>query len=357
MAPLSVGARQHSLGTEFLGDAMKLYRMFEPGIEALRLCEEEVPRPGPGQALVRVRASCLNYRDLMTVQGRAARGVPLAGLVPLSDGAGEVVEVGDGVTRVAAGDRVAGIFMQRWIGGRITPEANGSALGGALHGMMAEHVVLDAEGLVHVPAHLSFEEAATLPCAAVTAWHALSEHMRLRPGDTVLVQGTGGVSVFALQFARLMGARVIATSSSDAKLGRMFALGAAAGANYRATPGWAGEAVRLTGGAGVDGIVEVGGAGTFAQSLEAVRLGGAISLIGVLTGAAEVNPTPIMRKSLSVRGIYVGSREMFEDMNRAIAAHGLRPVIDRVFPFAEARAALLHMREAGHFGKIVIRHD
>jgi NADPH:quinone reductase-like Zn-dependent oxidoreductase len=335
---------------------MKLYRLHQPGIDALALTEEDTPRPGPGQALVRVHATSLNYRDLMMVRGASARGAPLPGLIPLSDGAGEVVETGPGVTRVQQGDRVAGIFMQRWIAGRITPEGSATALGGAIHGMMAEYVVLDAEGLVHIPAHLTWEEAATLPCAAVTAWHALAEHARLRAGETVLVQGTGGVSIFALQFARLMGARVIATSSSDAKLARAFSLGASDGINYRATPEWQDEAVALTGGAGVDEIVEVGGAGTFARSLAAVRLGGSISLIGVLTGAAEVNPTGIMRKSLSVRGIYVGSREMFEDMNRAIAAHRLRPVIDRVFPFADARAAFRHMEGASHFGKIVLRH-
>lgn len=335
---------------------MKLYRLTGPGIENLALVEEPPPSPGPGQALVRVRASSLNYRDLMTVSGRYARGAPMANLVPLSDGAGEVVEVGAGVTRVAPGDRVAGIFMQRWIGGGITPEAGASALGGAIHGMMAEYVALDAEGLVKIPAHLSFEEAATLPCAAVTAWHALVEHARVKAGDVVLVQGTGGVSIFALQFARLLGARVIATSSSDEKLAHARALGASDGINYRRTPEWQDAALELTGGLGVDEIVEVGGAGTFARSLGAVRLGGCISLIGVLTGAAEVNPTGIMRKSLSVRGIYVGSREMFEAMNRAIALHALRPVIDRVFDFAEAQEAFLHMQGAGHFGKIVLRH-
>jgi NADPH:quinone reductase-like Zn-dependent oxidoreductase len=335
---------------------MKLYRLHQPGIDALALTEEDAPRPGPGQALVRVHATSLNFRDLMTVSGRYARGAPQPGLVPLSDGAGEVIEVGPGVTRVAPGDRVAGIFMQRWIAGRITPEASASALGGAIHGIMAEYVALDAEGLVHIPPHLTYEEAATLPCAAVTAWHALAEHARTRAGETVLVQGTGGVSIFALQFARLFGARVIATSSSDDKLTRALALGASDGINYRTAPEWQDAAVALTGGAGVDEIVEVGGAGTFARSLAAVRLGGSISLIGVLTGAAEVNPTGIMRKSLSVRGIYVGSREMFEDMNRAIAAHRLRPVIDRVFPFADAKAAFRHMEGASHFGKIVLRH-
>ncbi len=336
---------------------MKLYRLHQPGIDTLAITEEDIPRPGPGQALVRVHATSLNYRDLMMVRGAYARGAPPAGLVPLSDGAGLVMEVGPGVARVQPGDRVAGIFMQRWLAGRITPDASASALGGALHGMMAQYVALDADGLVHIPAHLSFEEAATLPCAAVTAWHALAEHARIRAGDTVLVQGTGGVSIFALQFARLFGARVIATSSSDAKLARATALGASDGINYRANPEWQDQAMALTGGAGVDEIVEVGGAGTFARSLAAVRLGGCISLIGVLTGAAEINPTGIMRKSLSVRGIYVGSREMFEDMNRAITLHRMRPTIDRVFDFAEAQAAFRHMESASHFGKIVLRHD
>ncbi len=335
---------------------MKIYRLHSPGIESLTMAVEAAPTAGPGQALVRVRATSLNYRDLMMVRGAYARGAPPAGLIPLSDGAGEVVQVGAGVTRVKPGDRVAGIFMQRWIAGAITPEAASSALGGAIHGMMAEYVALDADGLVHIPAHLSFEEAATLPCAAVTAWHALVEHARVTAGDTVLVQGTGGVSIFALQFARLLGARVIATSSSDAKLERARALGASDGINYRATPEWQDAVLALTGGAGVDEIVEVGGAGTFARSLGAVRLGGNISLIGVLTGAAEVNPTGIMRKSLSVRGIYVGSRAMFEAMNRAIAMHEMRPVIDRVFDFADAQAAFRHMEGASHFGKIVLRH-
>jgi len=335
---------------------MKLYRLHSPGIDSLTMVEEAPPTPGHGQALVRVRATSLNYRDLMMVRGASARGAPLSGLIPLSDGAGEVMQVGPGVTRVKPGDRVAGIFMQRWLAGTITPEAAASALGGAIHGMMAEYVALDAEGLVHIPPHLTFEEAATLPCAAVTAWHALVDHAAVKAGDTVLVQGTGGVSIFALQFARMLGARVIATSSSDAKLARAKQMGASDGINYRATPEWQVAVLAATGGAGVDEIVEVGGAGTFARSLDAVRLGGNISLIGVLTGAAEVNPTGIMRKSLSVRGIYVGSRAMFEAMNRAIAQHELRPVIDRVFDFAEAPAAFRHMQGAGHFGKIVLRH-
>jgi NADPH:quinone reductase-like Zn-dependent oxidoreductase len=337
---------------------MKLYRIPTAGsLDALALVEEPAPSPGPLQVLVRVRATCLNFRDLMVLMGRYGRGGMPPNLIPLSDGAGEVLATGPGVTRVKPGDRVAGIFMQRWIAGEITPEAGASAMGGSIDGMLAEQVVLHEDGLVHLPPHLSFEEGATLPCAAVTAWHALAEHARIRPGDTVLVQGTGGVSIFALQFARMMGARVIATSSSDAKLERAKALGAEVGINYRNTPEWQDAVREATGGRGVDAVVEVGGPGTFMRSLQSLRLGGKLSLIGVLTGAAEVNPTAIMRASVNVQGIYVGSRAMFEAMNRAIAANGMRPVIDRVFPFAEARAAYAHLQGASHFGKVVISHD
>jgi NADPH:quinone reductase-like Zn-dependent oxidoreductase len=334
---------------------MKTYRLPRAAsIDALALFDVPIPSPGRGQTLVRVRATCLNFRDLMVAKGVYGGSRPDL-LVPLSDGAGEVVAVGDGVSRVRAGDRVAGIFMQAWIGGGITPEGNGSALGGALDGMLAEYVVLDAAGLVHIPPHLSFEEAATLPCAAVTAWHAVVEHGRTKAGDTVLVQGTGGVSIFALQFARMLGARVIATSSSDAKLERARALGADTGINYRTMPDWQDAAREATGGRGVDLVVEVGGAGTFGRSMQAVRIGGRISLIGVLTGAAEVNPTGLMRASINVQGIYVGSREMFEAMNRAIAQHEMRPVIDRVFDFGDAKAAYRHLEGATHLGKVVIR--
>jgi NADPH:quinone reductase-like Zn-dependent oxidoreductase len=334
---------------------MKLYRIPAPGsLDSLVLSEAPEPTPGPFRVLVRVRATCLNYRDLMVLMGRYARGGMPANLVPLSDGAGEVIAVGPGVTRVAPGDRVAGIFMQSWLAGGISADDGASAMGGSIDGMLAEQVVLHENGLVKLPAHLSFEEGATLPCAAVTAWHALAEHACVRPGETVLVQGTGGVSVFALQLARLMGARVIATSSSDAKLERMKAMGAEVGINYRAVPEWH-EAVRAaTDGRGVDAVVEVGGPGTFMRSLQSLRMGGRLSMIGVLTAAAEVNPTAIMRASVNVQGIYVGSRAMFEDLNRAIAAHTMRPVIDQVFPFAEARAAYAHLESAGHFGKVVI---
>lgn len=323
------------------------------GIENLALVDRPEPKPGPGQALVAMKAWSLNYRDIMVVRGTYAPNIRFP-VVTLSDGAGEVVAVSEGVSRVKVGDRVAGAFMQKWIEGPVSEVKAKSALGAAMPGLAAERVVLDAEGLVPVPGHLSYEEAATLPCAAVTAWNALVTSGSLRAGDTVLVQGTGGVSLFALQFARMAGARVIATSSSDVKLARVKELGASDGINYKTTPEWGTRARELAGGAGVDHVVEVGGAGTLAQSLKAVRMGGRISLIGVLTGG-QTDPIPILMKSVSVQGIFVGSREMFEAMNRAIALSGLKPVIDRVFPFAAYPQALRHMESGAHFGKIVLR--
>lgn len=335
---------------------MRVWQIARPGsIDGLELTERDRPRPGPHQVLVRVRATSLNYRDLMVAKGAYARGGVAPGLIPLSDGAGEVAEIGPGVARVREGDRVAAIFMQRWLAGELTSEGSASALGGAIDGMLAEYVLLHEDGLVHLPAHLSFEEGATLPCAAVTAWHALVSFGQVKAGDTVLVLGTGGVSVFALQFARMHGARVIATSSSDTKLAQAREMGAAEGVNYRAMPEWQEEVARLTDGRGVDHVVEVGGPGTLARSMEAVRVCGKIALIGVLTGNAEVNPLPIMRKTLSVQGVYVGSRAMFEAMNRAIAESGMRPVIDRVVPFDSAPDAYRHMEGASHFGKVVIQ--
>jgi len=290
---------------------------------------------------------------LLLIKGLYNKNLPLP-LVPLSDGAGEVAAVGDGVTRVRVGERVAGCFMPAWIDGEPTEAKAKSALGGGGPGMLAEYVVLPAEGVVRVPDPLSAEEAATLPCAAVTAWHALVTEGGVKAGDVVLTQGTGGVSIFALQFARLLGARVIATSGSDAKLERVRQLGASDGINYKTTPEWGGKARELTG-AGVDHVVEVGGAGTMPESMRAARMGGRISLIGVLSGAGQFNPTPVLMKNLRVQGIFVGSREMFEAMNRAVALHKLRPVVDRAFPMGEVRAALHYMESGAHFGKVVIR--
>ncbi|MBI1831266.1 MAG: NAD(P)-dependent alcohol dehydrogenase [Planctomycetes bacterium] len=324
------------------------------GIENLQIIDRPEPKPGYGQVLLKMKAWSLNYRDLLVVKGLYNPKLKLP-FVPLSDGVGEVIGVGDGVTRVKAGDRVAGCFMSRWLAGELTDTGAKSGLGGVVEGVAAEQVVLHEDAVVKFPAHLSDEEAATLPCAALTAWQSLVTQGHLRAGDTVLVQGTGGVSIFALQFARMFGARVIATSSSNAKLDRVKKLGASDGINYKETPAWEDKVKELTGGQGVDHVVEVGGAGTFNQSMKAVRLGGTVSLIGVLAGKGDVNLMPVLMKSVRVQGIFVGSREMFEAMNRAIALHQMKPVIDRVFAFNEIQAALRHMEAGAHFGKICVR--
>ena len=323
------------------------------GIENLALENVPEPKPGPGEVLVKMRAWSLNYRDLLVVRGVYAPKLRFPFQI-LSDGCGEVVETGPNVSRVQAGQRVAGAFMQKWVEGRFDEEKAKSSLGGNIPGIAAEYVVLEAEGVVQVPPHLTDEEAATFPCAALTAWNALVSSGHLAAGETVLVQGTGGVSIFALQFAHMLGARVIVTSSSDAKLERALDLGASDGINYRTAPDWGAAARDLTGDGGVDHVVEVGGAGTLPQALHAVRHGGHISLIGVLTGG-EFNPIPILMKGICVQGIFVGSCEMFEAMNRAIDLNNLKPVVDRVFPFAELPQALRHMESGSHFGKIVIR--
>lgn len=324
------------------------------GIDNLAPFERPQPLPGYGQAVVKIRAVSLNYRDLLMVKGLYNPKIPLP-LVPFSDGAGDVVAVGEGVSRVTVGDRVAGIFMQAWLAGELTEAAAKSTLGGGTGGMLAEYVVLHEDGLVHVPEHLSYEEAATLPCAAVTAWHAVIES-GLKPGESVLLLGTGGVSLFALQFARIAGARAVITSRSDEKLTRAKDLGATDGINYQSVPDWGDRVRKLTNGVGVDLVVEVGGAGTLPQSLRAVRMGGRISLIGVLSGSeGQINPRSITMKKIRVQGIFVGSREMFEAMNRAVSLHQLHPVIDRIFPFEDAGEALRYMESGAHFGKICIR--
>lgn len=333
---------------------MRVFEIKKFGIDNLEITERPDPKPGYGQVLVKIKTVSLNYRDLMVVKGlyNPRMNFPL---VPCSDGAGEVIEVGEGVTRVKQGDRVAGILMQTWISGELNESKAKSALGGAIDGVLAEYVLFDKDGLVHIPEHLSYEEAASLPCAAVTAWNGLITSGGLKPGDTVLVMGTGGVSIFALQFAKISGARVIATSSSDEKLERVKQLGASDGINYKSVPDWDKKVWELTKKVGVDHVVEVGGAGTLAKSLRAVRMGGHISLIGVLSGAGEANPLPAVMKNIRIQGIYVGSREMFEAMNSAISLHQLHPVIDRVFPFEETREALGYMESGSHFGKIVIQ--
>ncbi|HWO00252.1 MAG TPA: NAD(P)-dependent alcohol dehydrogenase [Blastocatellia bacterium] len=325
------------------------------GLESLTLVERPTPVATPFQAVVKVRAVSLNYRDLLTVEGKYNPRLALP-LIPVSDGAGEVVEIGEGVTRVKVGDRVAANFAQKWFGGEPARAKLGASLGGPLDGMLAEYRALNEEGLVHIPAHLSDEEAATLPCAGVTAWNSLMKMGGLTAGETVLVQGTGGVSIFALQFAKLAGAQVIVTSSSDEKLARAKKLGADFGINYKTNPDWDKRAKELTGGLGVDHVIEVGGAGTFGKSLRAIKIGGHISLIGNLSGnSTEVNLVQILMQNVRIQGVLVGSRDCFEAMNRSITLHKLHPVVDRVFAFEEAPKAFEHMATGSHFGKICIK--
>lgn len=326
----------------------------QTGPEALQLVEQPDPVPAPGQVLIRVRAASLNYRDLMVVSDRYGPGIPLP-LIPLSDGAGEIAAVGEGVTGWQPGDRVAGTFFQDWISGPLRREVFGSALGGAIDGMLSTKVALSAEGLVRIPGHLSFEQAATLPCAALTAWQGLVTRGHVSADQTVLIQGTGGVSIFGLQIAKMHGARVIIISGSDAKLARARDLGADAGINYRSTPDWESEVLRRTGGDGVHQVLEVGGHDTFGRSLRALAMNGTVSVIGGVSGfTTEVALRDILAKNAVIRGIFVGNREMFESMNRAFEAHRLEPVIDRVFPWEEAPAAYEHLASGAHFGKVVI---
>jgi NADPH:quinone reductase-like Zn-dependent oxidoreductase len=324
------------------------------GIDSLALADKEHAKPGPGQVQVRVHAVSLNYRDLMLVKGIYNPRLALP-RVPCSDGAGEVIAVGAGVTQWKTGDRVAGIFMQSWQDGRFTAAKGKGALGGDIDGMLATEVVLPESGLVRIPDHLTYEEGATLPCAAVTAWNALFKATDTQLGDTVLIQGTGGVSIFALQFARMAGARVLGISSSDEKLDRAKSLGLDAGLNYRTNPDWEKWALEQTDGAGVDLVVEVGGSGTLPRAIKAVRPEGTVAQIGVLSGVSEpVDVRPILSRQIRIHGVYVGSRADFVAMNKAVAQAVLKPVVDSVFAFSEAPAALRRMEGAGHFGKIVI---
>jgi NADPH:quinone reductase-like Zn-dependent oxidoreductase len=324
------------------------------GIDFLELAETEPAPPGPGQVLVRIHAISLNYRDLMTVEGRYNPRLTMP-RVPCSDGAGEVVAVGPQVTQWKPGDRVAGIFMQQWLAGPPLASYSKSALGGDIDGMLATEITLPESGLVRIPAHLSYQEAATLPCAAVTAWNALFTAADTQPGHTVLILGTGGVSIFALQFAKMAGARVLGTSSSDEKLERAKALGLDAGFNYRANPDWEKWAFDQTGGEGVDLVIDIGGSGILPRAFRALRHGGTVAQIGVLAaGNDPLDIRPILGKQLRIHGIYVGSRANFLAMNKAIGQAQLKPVIDSIFPFAEAPAALRHLEGAAHFGKIVL---
>ncbi len=326
------------------------------GLDNLALEERPEPKPGPGQVLLKMRAVSLNFRDLRMVEGlyNPRQALPL---VPASDGVGEVTELGAGVDRVKVGDRVCPLFAQGWIAGRPERERIRRTLGGPLDGTLAEYMVVDAESVVKAPGHMSDEQAACLPCAGVTAWNALVTTGRVRAGDVVLTQGTGGVSVFAVQIARLLGARVIATSSSDAKLERVLELGASDGINYKKDPEWGKTARGLTsGGRGVDHIVEVGGGHTLKQSLKAIAPGGQLSIIGVLSGVAtDLSVLPILMNGIRLHGVFVGHRDSFEAFVRACEVDQLDPVVDRVYPLEEAREAFEYMKSGGHFGKVCIR--
>jgi NADPH:quinone reductase-like Zn-dependent oxidoreductase len=331
---------------------MRSWQLSSFGLDSLEFAERPTPAPGPGEVLVGVRAVSLNYRDLMVVKGQYNPRMKLP-RIPCSDGAGEVVAAGAGVTRWKPGDRVVAIFMQNWLDGPLTAAKGRGALGGDIDGMLSDYVILKQDGLVAIPDHLSFQEAATLPCAGVTAWNALSS-CDVKPGSTVLIQGTGGVSIFALQFARLKGARVLGISSSYEKLERAAAMGLDSGLNYRDNPEWDRWVMDQTGGEGVDLVVEVGGQGTLARSLRSIRHGGTIAQVGVLTGNSDPVPiSSILHKVARIQGIYVGSRADFVEMNRAITLSELRPVGEE-FHWTQTRQVMERMSEGSHFGKMVL---
>lgn len=335
---------------------MKAYEVRQFGIDDLALIERPDPNVGSNDVLVKFHAASLNYRDLMVVTGTYNPRMKLPA-VPLSDGAGEVVEVGDAVTKWKVGDRVMPIFAQRWIYGDTTEEKRRTSLGAGSHwdGTLREFGAFDEEGLVRLPDHLSYEEGATLPCAAVTAWHALAVSGNVRAGETVLTLGTGGVSIFAVQIAKMFGARVFSTTGSDEKIDRLKELGATEVINYMSREDWDAAILELTGKKGVDHVVEVGGSGTLAKSLAAARFGGHVAMIGALTGPADFNPTTVFMKSVRLQGIFVGPRTMFEDLLAALEVSKMHPVIDKVFEFDEARQAMHYMNGGAHFGKVVIK--
>lgn len=335
---------------------MKTLQYESFGLDGLKLTTAPEPTPGRREVAVKFHGASLNYRDLLFAWGVYNPRAKFPA-IPLSDGAGEVVAVGSEVTRWKVGDRVCPIFTQGWIEGPYNAAKAATTLGaGDLPGVLREVGCFDEQSLVAIPEYLSYEEAATLPCAAVTVWNSLVVFGKLQAGETVLTLGTGGVSIFALQLAKLHGARVIATSSSDEKLERVRAMGADETINYQRTPDWEKEVLRLTDGVGVDHVVELGGAGTIGKSIASARIGGKIGVIGVLAQGEGVNPMFLLMKTLALQGIFVGSREMFEHLNAAISLAKLKPVIDRTFAFDEAVEALRHMETGSHFGKLVLRY-
>lgn len=337
---------------------MRAFEIQEFGIDKLAAVERDEPRPKPDEVVVGFRAASLNYRDVMVASGAYNPRMKLPA-TPLSDSAGEIVEIGDEVTDWKIGDRVIPIFAQRWFDGEVTAETRMTALGAGPQwdGILRERAAFRQDAVVRIPGHLNFEQAATLPCAALTAWNALTVSGKLKAGETVLTLGTGGVSIFAVQLAKLFGTRVIATSGTDEKIEKLRSLGADETINYRTHDDWDKAVLELTGKRGVDHVVEVGGAGTLAKSINAVRVGGHIAMIGALDTEGSFSHVPIFMKAIRLQGIFVGSKKMFEDMFRAIEFAKLKPVIDRVFAFDEIREALNYMKSGSHFGKIVIRYD
>lgn len=337
---------------------MKLFELRGAfGLEQLQLAERPHPELQPGEAVVRIRAVSLNYRDLLVVHGKYDPRMKLPH-IPVSDGAGEVVSVGNAITAWKPGDRVVIPFMPAWLDGALTAEGAQSALGGAQDGVLREYVTVPLRSLLPIPAHLSFEQAATLPCAAVTAWNGLFVSGNLQRGQTLLLQGTGGVSLFGLRFGKIAGARTILISSSDEKLARARTLGADHIINYKTNPNWEKRILELTGGNGVDLTLEVGGTGTLTKTLKATAYSGHVSLIGVLSGiTGEVQLGHVLHKAIKMTGIYVGSRAMFAAMNEVISKHQMEPIIDRVFPFSESVEAFRYLATAQHFGKVVVRLD
>jgi NADPH:quinone reductase-like Zn-dependent oxidoreductase len=337
---------------------MKVFQLQDDwSIDNLTLTERPMPKPDTGQVLLQLKAASLNFRDLVVPQRGYGALTGTLPLIPISDGVGEVIAIGEGVRRVVVGDRVCPVMIQSWISGPPTMEKLSSTLGGPLDGVMTEYMALSEQGVVKTPEHLNNEEAATLPCAALTAWSAVVTDGQVKAGDRVLVQGTGGVSLFALQFAKLHGAHVIVTSSSDEKLQRAINLGADEGINYLSTPEWGKEVKRMTGAEGVDLIIEVGGQKTLPQSLRAIRAGGTICLIGVLSGLnMDVSLGLIVTRKVRLQGITVGNRDGMEAMMRAISQHSLKPVIDRIFAFEKLRDALDYLAHSVHFGKVCIHH-
>ncbi len=334
---------------------MKVYEIQQFGIDELAIVDRESSVPGPNEVLVNIKAASVNFRDHMVVTGTYNPRMKMPA-IPFSDAAGVVASVGNSVTKWKAGDRVMPIFAQRWFDGDSSEEKRRTSLGAGPQwdGVLREYAAFSEDSVVRVPEHLSFEEAAALPCAAVTAWNALVVSGKLKAGDTVLTLGTGGVSIFAVQIAKLFGARVISTSSSDKKIERLRAIGADETINYRDRSDWDLAVLELTEKRGVDHVVEVGGADTLQRSLGAVRVGGHIALIGSLTGAGTFNPINVFMKSVRLQGIFTGSRSMFEDLNRAVNETKLKPVIDRVYSFDEVKDALRLIGSGAHFGKIVV---